>query len=229
MAITERYTIKLTARDDAEKRAAETAKRVMDDSVLIDNAKKRNGNVKMEKWWSVVSGMLLVATFILYTFYLTIPAVILLGVLVAFLIYAGISLRMQRKVKENAEHEISPSSSMDAFIKTALGMEVTGRNATAYMDKTEIAAFGKALRSALEAAGAGDVEAVNTTVKVTEAESDTDGMSFIPAVIILTSGETEVVLDYNAPFAIAATGDCVPADGCPAVGEPVKSEIKKRG
>ena len=227
MAITERYSIELTAREGAEARAAATAQRVAADGVLAANAKKRTGNVKMEKWWSVVSGMLLVATFILYTCYLTIPALITLGVLVVFLIYAGISLRMQRNVKENAEPEISPRRSMDAFIKTALGMEVTGRDATVYMDKDDISAFGNDLCAALQAIGAGEVTAVETAVKVTEAKSEVDGMSIIPASVTLTCAETEVVLEYSAPFAMAETGDCVPADGRPAIGEAVKKELKK--
>lgn len=234
MEIKARYQAELTARDGVEQRAAAAVTALSGDARLADNAKKRNGNVRMQKWWSVVSGILLVVTFILYSFYLTIPALISLGVLVAFLVYVGISLRMQRKVKENAEHEISPRRSLDALVRRALGMEVSGRDATVYMPKGDIAIFGARLRAAVSEVAAaegvkcGDI-AVSTAVKVTEAGTESDTVSFIPAEITLTlNGCIDIVLTGSIPFAIAPTGDCIPADASPMVGEAVKTEIPKK-
>lgn len=235
MAIKTRYTTELIPRSAPAARAAETIRRMASDERLSGNAKQRTGNTKIEKWWSVVAGLLLVIIFILYSFYLTIPAVILLGVLVVFLIYIGISLRLQRKSKESAEHEISPRRSADAFIKKALGKEISGRDLTVYMSETDIAAFGAGLKSmiaeiaAAEGENAADIS-VATSAKVTEAEVNEDDFSIIPVEFTISIGTgTELLLKYAAPFAMASTGDCALADALPGFGNTEKTEIKVKG
>ena len=228
MDIKERYTIELTSNGDAELAAAAAVKRLSGDESLAANAKQRKGNTKFEKMWSVAAGLMLVIAFVMYACYLTIPSLILLGVLVLYLIFVGIYLRKQRNKKENAEHEISPRRSLDAMVKRSLGMEVTGRDATAYMNADDIAAFGDKLRAAVSAVAAAEIDSVSTSVKVIEVEAVSDILNLIPAEITVSAGETEVVLKWNAPFAIAPTGDCIPADACPAFGEAVKTAAKKK-
>ena len=231
MDIKTRYTVELTAREGAAERVADTIKRMSTDENLSRNAKLRTGNVKMEKWWSVVAGLLLVIVFILYSFYLTIPAVILLGVLIAFLIYVGISLKLQQRAKDNAEHEISPRRSADAFINKSLGLTVTGRDATVYMDNSDIGTFGIQLLGKIAVCEGADTSAmfVTTSAKVTDVEEKGENYSLIPLEITVSLGkDVEMLLKYNAPFAIASTGDCVIADTCPVIGEIEKSEIKSK-
>lgn len=228
MEIKERYTIELTSRGDAELAAAAAAKRLAGDSQLAANEKQRKGNTKFEKMWSVAAGLMLVIAFILYACYLTIPSLILIGILVVYLVFTGIYLRSQRNKKESAEHEISPRRSLDAMVRRALGMEVTGRDATAFMNAGEISEFGNRLRGAVSAVTAAKIDSVSTAVTVIDVEAVSDILNIIPAEITVSAGETEVVLSWKVPFAIAPTGDCVPADANPAFGEAVKTEVKKK-
>ena len=228
MEIKERYTIELTSRGDAELAAAAAVKRLAGDSQLAANEKQRKGNTKFEKMWSVAAGLMLVIAFILYACYLTIPSLILIGILVIYLIFTGIYLRRQRNKKESAEHEISPRRSLDAMVRRALGMEVTGRDATVYMNADDIAAFGNNLRAAVSDVTSSEINSVSTAVKVIEVEAVSDILNLIPAEITVAAGETEVVLKWNVPFAIASTGDCIPSDACPAFGEVIKTEAKKK-
>lgn len=227
-----RYNIELTAREGVEGRIQDALNKMAADAQLSANAKQRTGNVKMEKWWSVVAGLLLVITFILYSFYLTIPAVILLGVLVAFLIYVGISLRLQRNKKESAEHEISPRRSADAMIRTAVRMPVSGRDVTGYMNGADMNAFGAELSSVIESIANAEEMAklsITTTVKVIEAEELGEHYSVMPVEYVLGLGDDkELVINYKAPFAIAATGDCILADTNPAIGEITRSDVSKK-
>ena len=154
--------INIVVADGAQERAAKAAALLEADERLVANAKVRLGDVKIEKWWSVAAGMALIAVFILYTFYLTIPAVILLGLLAAFLIYVGIHLRRQRKRVEEAEPEISPNRCVDVFVRKALGIEVIGRDVSGYMSEVDIAAFGAALKARLSGMG---IELSNISVK----------------------------------------------------------------
>jgi len=235
MDIKARYIVELTARENTAEMAENVAAVMAGDPELVENSKLRNSNLKFEKWWSVIAGILLVAAFILYSFYLTIPAVILLGLLIAFLIYAGINLQLQRKKRENAPHEISPRRSTDAFIKTALNLHISGRDVTGYLDTADIAEFGRKLTPVIAGVAAAEsVPAAPVTtavsVKVTDTEPVNDCLNLIPTDIIITIADTvELVLSYKAPFAIAITGDCALVDTCPSLGEAIKTDLPRKG
>ena len=202
--------INIVVADGAQERAAKAAALLEADERLVANAKVRLGDVKIEKWWSVAAGMALIAVFILYTFYLTIPAVILLGLLAAFLIYVGIHLRRQRKRVEEAEPEISPNRCVDVFVRKALGIEVIGRDVSGYMSEADIADFGAALKARLSGMGidAGNIS-VKADVKVTHADQITPNCGKMPVSVVLDCGADKVELKWDGIFAFSATGDCM--------------------
>lgn len=202
--------IEVSVSEGAQARAERAAARLEADEQLAENAKIRLGDVKIEKWWSVAAGMALVAAFILYTCYLTIPALILLGLLAAFLIYVFIHLRTERKKIENAEPEISPNRCVDVFMKKALGQSVTGRDVSAYMDAADIVAFGTALRAKLADMGFGaDVAIEKVNVKVTETEQLSEKCGQIPVSVIIACGSEKAEIRWVGTFALSATGDCM--------------------
>jgi len=115
-----KYTLNLAEMDGAQARAEQKAAVLEADNQLAENAKIRLGDVKLEKWWSVAAGMALILAFILYTFYLTIPAVILFVLLGAFIIYVFVKQHRQRRRIEEAEPEISPNRCVDNIGKLKL-------------------------------------------------------------------------------------------------------------
>ena len=202
--------INITVADGAQERAAKAAALLEADERLVGNAKVRLGDVKIEKWWSVAAGMALIAVFILYTFYLTIPAVILLGLLAAFLIYVGVHLRRQRKRVEEAEPEISPNRCVDVFVRKALGMDIIGRDVSGYMNKSDISAFGAALKARLSDMNIDPSRvSIKADVKVTHADQLTEKCGKMPVSVILDYNGEKAELKWDGIFALSATGDCM--------------------
>ena len=223
MKNTAKYTLTLTERDNIGA-AVMAARAKMDaDPRLTENARQRAGGVKMEKWWSVAAGLALVASFILYTAYLTIPALILICLLALFLIYVGVSMRLRRKKLEMVEHEISPQRSADAVLRHAAGMPADPR-LLSYCDEGDLKAFAANMGAKLgEIAAAEGVSPVPTCLRTDVDVTILDNIGDDRAVMSLTAqytlGESITVnAEYKATFAIAATGDCALADVNPAIG-----------
>lgn len=205
-----KHTINLVPAEGAQQRACKIAEKMEADARLSENAKIRMGDVKMEKWWSVAAGMALIAAFILYTCYLTIPAVVLFCLLGAFLIYVFIHLRSQRKRVEEAEPEISPNRSVYTFVKKALGQDINGRDVSEFMDGADVAAFGSALRARLAGLGLDTANvSVRADVKVTEADKVADKCGKMPVRVVLDCAGVKAELKWDGMFAMANTGDCM--------------------
>lgn len=206
-----KYTLNIIEAEGSRARAEKKAAELEVDSRLSDNARLRLGDVKLEKWWSVAAGMALIAAFILYTFYLTIPAVIILVLLAAFIVYVFAKLRKERRRVENAEPEISPNRCISALVNKALGNEITGRDVTVYMDSADIAAFGAELKQKLAELGLDAAPAsVKADAKVTEIDQLSDKCGVMPVSVVLDCAGEKVELKWTATFALAATGDCMP-------------------
>lgn len=206
-----RHTLNLTELPGAEERAARKAAQLESDAQLAENAKNRTGDVKLEKWWSVIAGVTLVAAFIMYTCYLTIPALILMALLAIYIICVYVRMYLKRRSVESAVPEISPNRGVETFIKKALGQSVTGRDVSGYMDRADIAAFGAALSEKLAGLGlSAEGAAVKADAKVVQADAAGDKCSRIPVSVVLDCGGAQVELKWTATFALAATGDCMP-------------------
>ena len=206
-----KHILNITEADGARARAEKKAADMEVDSRLAANARLRLGDVKLEKWWSVAAGMALIAAFILYTCYLTIPAAIILVLLAAFIIYVFTKLHRERKRVENTEPEISPNRCISALVNKALGNEITGRDVTSYMDHADIAAFGAQLKSKLATLGLDSASVtVKADAKVTETDQLTEKCGTMPVSVILDCAGTKVELKWNATFALPSTGDCMP-------------------
>ena len=217
-----KYTLTLTERGNIDALVAAARQRMAADAQLTENAAQRAEGVKMEKWWSVVAGITLVVSFILYTAYLTIPAVILICLLALFLVYVGITMRLRGKKLERVEHEISPQRSADAVLRYAAGLPADPRM-LAYCDMTSLDAFSAALKAQLSdiaaAEGVSPVPANFTTaVDVTFLENIGDDRAAMAVSALCTlENNTAVAINYKATFALAATGDCILADVEPGV------------
>lgn len=206
-----KHILNISEAEGAQARAEKKAAEMEADSRLSDNAKLRLGNVKLEKWWSVAAGAALILAFILYTCYLTIPAVILLLLLAAFIVYVFVKQHMERKRVESTEPEISPNRCLDALVKKALGKAVTGRDVTGYMDPADIAAFGAQLCEKLSALGLDPASAeVKADAKVTEADQISEKCGRMPVSVVLDCAGVKVELKWTATFALPNTGDCMP-------------------
>lgn len=105
-----RYILPLCEDRLSDEAVSAVAARLAADGALSENARRRNGSVKLERWWNIVSGVLLVMFIVLYSFYLTIPALIVLALMVGFMIYAGLKLMAKRRAIRNTEPEISPTA-----------------------------------------------------------------------------------------------------------------------
>ena len=184
-----KYTLNLAEMDGAQARAEQKAAVLEADNQLAENAKIRLGDVKLEKWWSVAAGMALILAFILYTFYLTIPAVILFVLLGAFIIYVFVKQHRQRRRIEEAEPEISPNRCVDNMLRKALGAEL----------KAKLTGLG------LDISGA----EVRADAKVTETDQLSPKCGAMPVSAIVSCGGVNVELKWKATFALAATGDCM--------------------
>ena len=205
-----KHIIEVIEAEGAQARAEKKAAEMEADPRLSENARLRLGDVKLEKWWSVAAGMALIAAFILYTVYLTIPAVILLILLAGFIVYALLKLRRDRKRVENAEGEISANRSVDALVRRALGLPITGRDVSGYMDAADIAAFGDSLKSKLVELGLDPAKAdIKADCKITETDQLSPKTGRMPAGVIITCGDTKVELKWTATFALPDTGDCM--------------------
>ena len=205
-----KHTLNLTSPDGAQARCEEKAALLEADARLAENAQLRSGDVKLEKWWSMAAGMALIAAFILYSCYLTIPAVILLCLLAAFLVFVYVRRYRQRRRIENAEPEISPNRCVETFVKKALGQPVSGRDVSGYMDEGDIAAFGEQLRSRLAALGlSAENVSVKSDAKVTETDQTGAKCGKMPVRVVLDCAGAKVELKWTAAFALASTGDCM--------------------
>jgi len=205
-----KYTLNLAEMDGAQARAEQKAAVLEADNQLAENAKIRLGDVKLEKWWSVAAGMALILAFILYTFYLTIPAVILFVLLGAFIIYVFVKQHRQRRRIEEAEPEISPNRCVDNMLRKALGLEIAGRDVTRFMDDADIEALGAELKEKLTGLGL-DISGaeVRADAKVTETDQLSPKCGVMPVSAIVSCGGVNVELKWKATFALAATGDCM--------------------
>lgn len=205
-----KYTLNLVETDGAQARAELKAAELEADNQLTENAKIRLGDVKLEKWWSVAAGMALILAFILYTFYLTIPAVILFVLLGAFIIYVFVKQYRQRKRVEEAEPEISPNRCVDNMLRKALGLEIAGRDVTKFMDAADLDTLGAELKAKLTELGLDTESAqVRADAKVTETDQLSPKCGVMPVSAIVTCGGVNVELKWKATFALAATGDCM--------------------
>lgn len=205
-----KYTLNLVETDGAQARAELKAAELEADNQLTENAKIRLGDVKLEKWWSVAAGMALILAFILYTFYLTIPAVILFVLLGAFIIYVFVKQYRQRKRVEEAEPEISPNRCVDNMLRKALGQEIAGRDVTKFMDAADLDTLGAELKAKLTELGLDTESAqVRADAKVTETDQLSPKCGVMPVSAIVTCGGVNVELKWKATFALAATGDCM--------------------
>lgn len=205
-----KYTLNLVETDGAQARAELKAAELEADNQLTENAKIRLGDVKLEKWWSVAAGMALILAFILYTFYLTIPAVILFVLLGAFIIYVFVKQYRQRKRVEEAEPEISPNRCVDNMLRKALGLEIAGRDVTKFMDAADLDTLGVELKAKLTELGLDTESAqVRADAKVTETDQLSPKCGVMPVSAIVTCGGVDVELKWKATFALAATGDCM--------------------
>lgn len=205
-----KYTLNLVETDGAQARAELKAAELEADNQLTENAKIRLGDVKLEKWWSVAAGMALILAFILYTFYLTIPAVILFVLLGAFIIYVFVKQYRQRKRVEEAEPEISPNRCVDNMLRKALGLEIAGRDVTKFMDAADLDTLGAELKAKLTELRLDTESAqVRADAKVTETDQLSPKCGVMPVSAIVTCGGVNVELKWKATFALAATGDCM--------------------
>lgn len=205
-----KYTLNLVETDGAQARAELKAAELEADNQLTENAKIRLGDVKLEKWWSVAAGMALILAFILYTFYLTIPAVILFVLLSAFIIYVFVKQYRQRKRVEEAEPEISPNRCVDNMLRKALGLEIAGRDVTKFMNAADLDTLGAELKAKLTELGLDTESAqVRADAKVTETDQLSPKCGVMPVSAIVTCGGVNVELKWKATFALAATGDCM--------------------
>ena len=205
-----KYTLNLTETDGAQARAEKKAAELEADAQLAENAGIRLGDVKLEKWWSVAAGIALILAFILYTFYLTIPAVILFVLLGAFIIYVFVKLHRLKKRVEEAEPEISPNRCVDNMLRKALGLPVAGRDVTKFMDSADVEALGAELKAKLGDFGLDVADAqVRADAKVTETDQISPKCGAMPVSAVISCSGVNVELKWTATFALAATGDCM--------------------
>lgn len=222
MKDTAKYTLRLIGQADPDAAVAAARERMAADPQLAENARLRSGGVKMEKWWSVAAGLALVVSFILYTAYLTIPAVILICLLALFLVYIGISLRLRTRRLARVEHEISPQRSADAVLRHAAGMHSDHR-LLSYCDSEGLDAFKASLSDALGRIAASEGIApvpvgLQTRVDVTTPENIAEDRATMNVYALFTlEGGVTVSVRYSALFAIAPTGDCILADERPTI------------
>lgn len=217
-----RYILPLCEKALSDEEVSAVAARLAADGALSENARRRNGSVKLERWWNIASGILLLLFIVLYSFYLTIPALIVLALMVGFMIYVGLKLMAKRRAIKNTDPEISPHRAADAFLRAALGLRTHGRDVTCLMDAERIAAFSAGLIKQLNGLGVKESEmTLHTETLVTYAERQSAGRAVIPVVATIISGDVEVILEYSATFALSVTGDCMIADFCPRMLRPV--------
>lgn len=219
------YILPLVERDitDADVNAA--AERLASDAKLSANARVRSGGIKLQRWWNVVSGVLLILFFVLYSFYLTIPALIVAGVMAVFLGYVGVKVLMQKAALNKTETEISPHRCADAFLRRALGMPAAGRDISRFFDIEAATAFGTELKKTIAALGLDPMAiALKTACDITRLEHTSPVAARIPICAILTFADTRVILEYHATFALPSTGDCILVDMMPRILIPIKTE-----
>lgn len=230
-----RYLLPLCEGALSDEAVSAIAARLAADDALSENARRRSGSVKLERWWNIVAGILLVLFIVLYSFYLTIPALVVLALLVGFMIYVGLKLMAKRRAIRNTDPEISPHRAADAFLRAALGLRVLGRDITHLMDADRVAGFSAALLDQLKALGVKDADmTLHTEVLVTSLERQSAVRAVIPVVATIISGDIEVILEYGATFALSVTGDCLIADICPRILKPVRlsataAELRRAG
>lgn len=230
-----RYILPLYEDGLSDEAVSAVAAQLAADPTLSENARRRGGSVKLERWWNIVAGILLVLFMVLYSFYLTIPALIVLALMVGFMLYAGLTLMARRRVIRNTDPEISPHRAADTFLRAALGLRVRGRDVTYLMDADRIAAFSAALMIQLRELGVNISDmTLHTEVQVTSLERQSAQRSVIPVVATIISGDVEVILEYSATFALSVTGDCMIADVCPRILRPVRlyatpAELRRAG
>ena len=205
-----KHTIELIEQEGAQARCERAAALMEADERLAANAALRNGDVKLEKWWSVAAGIALIAAFILYSFYLTIPAVILLVLLAGFIVFVYVRRHNQRRRIENAEPEISANRSVDVLIRKALGLKISGRDISGFMDAADTAFLGAQLKEKLSGLGLDTADmSVKADAKVTDADQLSEKCGRMPVSAYLTCGGATVEVKWNATFALASTGDCM--------------------
>lgn len=219
------YIIPLVEKNIDDAAVASAAQRLTGDEKLSANAKIRSGGIKLQKWWSVVSGMLLIIFFVLYSFYLTIPALIVAGVMAVFLCFVGIKLMRQKAAINRIETEISPNRFADAFLRTALDMPVAGRDISRFLDTEAAASFGAELKKTIASLGM-DAAAVSlkTACDITRLERTAPGAARIPVCATLSAGNVNTILEYHATFALPDTGDCILVDMSPRILPPLRAE-----
>lgn len=223
MDLKNRYILPLCESALSDEAVAAVAGRLEADGALSENARRRSGSVRLERWWNIVAGILLVAFIVLYSFYLTIPALIVLALMVGFMAYAGFRLLSKRRAIRNTDPEISPHRAADAFFRAALGLRPHGRDVTRFMDADRIAEFSAALRAQLKALGVNESSlTLHTETLVTSLDRPSASRAVIPVTAAVISGDVEVILEYGASFALAATGDCMIVDLNPRILKPVR-------
>lgn len=230
-----RYILPLCEGALSDSAVSAVAAQLAADGTLSENARRRSGGVKLERWWNIVAGVLLVLFIVLYSFYLTIPALIVLALLVGFMIYVGLKLVAKRRAVLNTDTEISPHRAADAFLRAALGLQVHGRDLTRLMDADRVAAFSAALINQLDALGVKNGEiTLHTEALVSSLERKSAVRAVIPVVATIISGFVEVILEYSATFALSPTGDCLIVDLCPRILKPAEltvsaAELRRAG
>lgn len=230
-----RYILPLCEGELSDEAVSAVAAQLAADGTLSENARRRTGSVNLERWWNIVAGILLVLFIVLYSFYLTIPALIVLALMVGFMIYAGLKLMAKRRAIRNTDPEISPHRAADAFLRAALGLRVHGRDITYLMDAERIAEFSARLLDQLKALGVNNADmTLHTEALVTSLERRSAGRAIIPVVASVISGNVEVILEYSATFALSVTGDCRIVELCPRILKPVRlsataAELRRAG
>ena len=213
---------------DADVSAA--AEKLAADKKLAENARRRSDGMKLQRWWSVVAGVLIILFFVLYSFYLTKLAVAVLIIMALFMAFVGWNLYSQRRKVSKTETEISPHRCADAFFRSALGLPATGRDISRLLDQDSIRNFACDIMPVLESIGIeGDME-LNTVVDVTRLERVSEGRAQIPVTAEVTCGDTRAFIEMSATFALPITGDCVMVDLYPRILCPIPLEnAKPRG
>lgn len=213
----QKYEITLTERPEASDAAPFVAGKLDADASLRENARRRTGGIKLDRWWSVIAGLSLVTAFVLYTFYLTIPAAVALGVLAAFLGFVAYKMLSRRAVLRKTDPEISPGRCMDAFIRMALEMPAGARDISRLFNAEQVGEFSAELSARL-ARFAGEAQ-LRTMADVTAMEKLDDACARIPLKAVLTYPGAEVTIGYFATFAFSANGDCMLCDQRPDIGD----------
>lgn len=196
------------------------------DPEIIAAARDRKKYSKSDAWWSIPAGMMLVAAFAVYSFRLTVAALVIFGVMALYLAAMFIRMGVKKSRLAKIENEISPQRAIEALFRRAMRLPARGRNISRLISGEDTDVFSASFLGTLTAKSREcGVEPEKWEIA---AKTDLTGMintardAFsVPVRVEITahgvSGRCRFEVEYMATFAAASTGDCLPVDIAPLI------------